>query len=168
MVISSLLINLSNFVERWVFKLWVCRRSDPESKGRIEAVIKYLKHGFAANRTFTDISAWNQSCLDWLARTANQKVHGTTKKVPAEVFALEKQYLRPVPSLWSLPTDSVTRTVRKDNTILYKSNRYSVPIGTYVPGKEVRLRIDNGRLILMDITAKKSLLNISLVLGKVS
>ena len=70
--------QFEQFRRKMGFKLWVCRRSDPESKGRIEAVIKYLKHGFAANRTFTDISAWNQSCLDWLARTANQKVHGTT------------------------------------------------------------------------------------------
>jgi transposase len=158
--------QFEQFRRKMGFKLWVCRRSDPESKGRIEAVIKYLKHGFAANRTFTDISAWNQSCLDWLARTANQKVHGTTKKVPAEVFALEKQYLRPVPSLWLLPTDSVTRTVRKDNTILYKSNRYSVPIGTYVPGKEVRLRIDNGRLILMDINGEKVIAEHQLSSGK--
>lgn len=158
--------QFEQFRNKMGFKLWVCRKGDPESKGRIEAVVKYLKQGFAANRTFTDISSWNQSCLDWLDRTANRKVHGTTKKVPAEVFALEKQYLRPVPSLWSLPTDSVTRTVRKDNTILYKSNRYSVPIGTYVPGKEVRLRIDNGRLILMDINGEKVIAEHQLSSGK--
>ncbi|MQL52210.1 hypothetical protein GFC01_07975 [Desulfofundulus thermobenzoicus] len=29
------------------------------------------------------------------------------------------------------------RVVRKDNTILYKGNRYSVPIGTYEPGLEL-------------------------------
>jgi transposase len=143
--------QFEQFRNKMGFKLWVCRKGDPESKGRIEAVVKYLKQGFAANRTFTDISSWNQSCLDWLDRTANRKVHGTTKKVPAEVFALEKQYLRPVPSLWSLPTDSVTRSVRKDNTILYKSNRYSLPIGTYAPGKEVRLKIVEDKLVLMNI-----------------
>ena len=148
------------------FKLWVCRKSDPESKGRIEAVVKYLKYGFAANRPFTDISAWNQSCLDWLDRTANQKVHGTTKKVPAEVFALEKQYLKPVPSLWSLPTDSVTRTVRKDNTILYKSNRYSVPTGTYAPGKEIQIKIAEDKLVLMGIKGDEIIAEHPLSFGK--
>jgi transposase len=143
--------QFEQFRRKMGFKLFVCRGSDPESKGRVEAVVKYIKYGFAANRTFTDISTWNRSCLDWLDRTANRKVHGTTKKVPAEVFALEKQYLRPVPSLWSLPTDSVTRTVRKDNTIVYKSNRYSVPIGTYAPKREVGIQELGGKLILTDL-----------------
>ncbi len=82
------------FRRKMGFEMVVCRGSDPESKGRVEAVIKYVKHGFAANRTFTDITSWNQASLDWLERTANAKVHGTTKKIPAEVFALEKQYLK--------------------------------------------------------------------------
>ena len=91
--------QFEQFRKKMGFKLWVCRPGDPESKGRIEAVVKYMKYGFAANRTFTNISKWNQSCLDWLDRTANKKSHGTTKKVPAEVFALEKQYLIKCPPL---------------------------------------------------------------------
>ncbi len=88
--------QFEQFRQKMGFKIRLCPASDPESKGRVEAVIKYLKYGFAANRTFTDLDSWNQSCLDWLARTANRKVHGTTKKVPAEIFALEKQYLSPM------------------------------------------------------------------------
>ena len=38
----------------------------------------------------------NRSCLDWLERTGNAKVHGTTKKIPAEVFKEEREYLRPL------------------------------------------------------------------------
>ncbi len=158
--------QFEQFRKKMGFELWVCRPSDPESKGRIEAVVKYMKYGYAANRTFTDISAWNQSCLDWLDRTANQKVHGTTKKIPAEVFALEKQYLKPVPSVWSLPTDSVTRTVRKDNTIMYKSNRYSVPTGTYAPGKEMQIKIVEDKLVLMDIEGEEIIAEHSLSSGK--
>jgi transposase len=158
--------QFEQFRKKMGFKLWVCRPSDPESKGRVEAVVKYMKYGYAANRTFTDISAWNQSCLDWLDRTANQKVHGTTKKIPAEVFALEKQYLKPVPSVWSLPTDSVTRLVRKDNTIMYKSNRYSVPTGTYAPGKETQIKIVADKLVLMDIRGEEIIAEHQLSCGK--
>jgi transposase len=158
--------QFEQFRKRMGFKLWVCRPSDPESKGRIEAVVKYLKYGFAANRIFINISKWNQSCWDWLDRTANKKIHGTTKKAPAEVFALEKQYLKPVPSLCSLPSDSVTRFVRKDNTIIYKSNRYSVPIGTYAPGKEIQLKILENKLILMDLKGDQIITEHPLSLGK--
>ena len=140
--------QFEQFRRKTGFTIRLCRGGDPQSKGRIEAVVKYMKYGFAANRTFTDLGSWNQLCLDWLHRTANSKRHGTTKKVPAEVFALEKQYLRPVPSLWKLPTTSVTRMVRKDNTVMYKSNRYSVPINTYKPGLEVRIKEKDNRLII--------------------
>ena len=109
-------------------------RADPESKGMIENVVKYIKGNFADSRVFNDIEDWNDRALQWLQRTGNQQVHQTTKKRPAEVFLLEKQHLQPVSSLLSYEStnnQSITRSVSKDNTIRYKSNRYSVPLGTY-------------------------------------
>lgn len=137
------------------FKVHLCRKSDPESKGRVEAVVKYMKYNFANNRLFIDLTTWNQSCEDWLRRTANSKVHGTTKKVPAEVFLLEKQHLKPIPFTNSKPKDIVTRVVRKDNTILYKSNRYTVPVGTYKPGLELELRIQDDCIVLYHLFSEE-------------
>lgn len=144
--------EFQKFKQAMGFEVWLCRKSDPESKGRIEAVVKYMKRGFAANRLFMDIKTWNMCCGDWLARTANRKIHGTTKKVPAEVFLVEKQYLRPAPLTKITPDDIVTRGVRKDNTVLYQSNRYTVPTGTYKPGLRLELRVDDGFLTLFDMT----------------
>lgn len=90
-------------------------------------------------------------------QTAEFIIH-TTKKRPADVFELEKAHLRPIsPSLdvTGVPktnlANSITRTVRKDHTILYKSNRYTVPCGTYTSfGKTVQIVIqeaEQGRLI---------------------
>lgn len=140
--------EFEKFKQSMGFKVHLCRKGDPESKGRVEAVVKYMKHNFANNRLFIDLKTWNQSCEDWLERTANSKVHGTTKKVPAEVFRLEKQHLKPIPFTNNIPKDIVTRVVRKDNTILFKGNRYSVPVGTYKPGLELELRIQDGGIIL--------------------
>ena len=118
------------------FRIYLCRKADPESKGKIENVVKYVKNNFADSRIFTTIDNWNERCLDWLKRTGNFKVHSGTKKRPAEVLLLEKQHLKPVTYLLSKESNneySITRTVNKDNTIKYKSNRYSVPLGTYRP-----------------------------------
>lgn len=142
--------EFERFKQTMGFQVWLCRAGDPESKGRIEAFVKYLKRNFAANRLFTDLNTWNQCCEDWLERTANSKIHGTTKKVPAAVFLQERQYLRPVPCTRIVPTDILTRVVRKDNTILYKGNRYSVPIGTYKPGLELLAEEEAGILTLRD------------------
>lgn len=134
------------------FQVHLCRAYDPESKGRIEAVIKYAKNHFAHHRTYRDLGSFNDECWQWLERTANSSIHGTTQKVPAQVFSVEKDHLRPIPPLFGTnPKDIVTRTVRKDNTVKYLSNRYTVPIGTFRTGKEVNLRIAEECLKIIDV-----------------
>ena len=116
------------------FSVYLCRGADPESKGKIENVVKFIKGNFADSRIYTNLDNWNQRCIAWLDRTGNYKVHQLTKKRPAEVFAQEKQHLQPVfPILSNESTliTSITRVVAKDNTIYYKSNRYTLPIGSY-------------------------------------
>jgi len=49
----------------------VCRKSDPESKGMIEAKVKFVKGNFMENRLYMGIELWNQSFEDWLERTGN-------------------------------------------------------------------------------------------------
>ena len=126
--------EFQSYVNERKFKVHLCRRADPESKGMIENVLKYIRGNFADSRVFRDVEDWNERARQWLERTGNHQVHQTTKKRPAEVFLLEKQHLQPVSSLLSYEStnnQSITRSVSKDNTIRYKSNRYSVPLGTY-------------------------------------
>jgi transposase len=131
-------------------RLHVCRKADPESKGKIENVVKFIKKNFAKHRIFRNLDQWNEKCWEWLKRTGNGKVHNTTKKRPAEVFIEEKKHLRPVINKKSIHnTNSITRTVRKDNTILYLSNRYSVPLGTYKKDKIVYLAVTEENHLLI-------------------
>lgn len=81
------------FVDKSHFKPMFSRPYDPENKGKIEAVVKFVKNNFARYRTFKNIDSFNNSFYKWLERTGNGKIHEITKKVPAEVFSLEKQYL---------------------------------------------------------------------------
>ncbi|MCD8500447.1 MAG: hypothetical protein LRY71_00615 [Bacillaceae bacterium] len=77
------------------------------------------------------------------------------------MFKEEKKHLRPALPLidatnidkqkYTNLNSSITRTVRKDNTILFKSNRYSVPLGTYSPfGKLVSLVVEEPILKIID------------------
>lgn len=118
------------------FNIYLCRKSDPESKGKIEQVVKFVKNNFSKNRTFGNIADWNHSCLAWLKRTGNYKVHHNIKKRPSEVHALEKQHLKKVSGTYifeNILEPSITRTIQKDNVIRFGGNRYSVPKGTYRP-----------------------------------
>lgn len=132
------------------FEVYLCRGNDPESKGRVEATVKYFKNNFAKNRQFVNLDIWNESFEDWLIRTGNAKVHGITKKVPAEVFEQERLFLKPVPSTRKTIEDILTREVHKNNTIFYKGNRYSLPLGTYRPGRKVTLNIEDEVLKIQD------------------
>jgi transposase len=119
------------------FKVYLCRKSDPESKGKIEQVVKYVKNNFAKNRTYDNLIDWQDSSMRWLKRTGNYKVHHNTKKRPVEVHALEKQHLQKVPGTYifeNIFTSSITRDIHKDNVIRFDGNRYSVPRGTYRKG----------------------------------
>ena len=64
------------------FSVRLCRGFDPESKGKIESVVKYVKNNFLSCRICHGISALNSEGLAWLDRTANAKVHETTRMVP--------------------------------------------------------------------------------------
>jgi len=133
------------------FNVYLCRGSDPESKGRSEAVVKFFKGNFAKNRQFMDIDIWNELFEEWLDRTGNAKRHGITKKIPAEVFEQERLFLKPVPSTIKYPEDILTATVHKDNKIFYSGNRYTVPLGTYSPGREVILEVEGDKLVIRDL-----------------
>lgn len=135
------------------FRIYLCRAADPESKGKIENVVKFIKGNFAKSRVFHQLDTWNEQCLAWLDRKGNYQVHNTIKKRPKEVFALEKPHLRKVSSLLSIESNhgsSITRTVHKDNIIKFRSNRYSVPFGTYKPNGDntVYVRVVNNQVII--------------------
>lgn len=144
--------KFSNFIEEMKFKVYMCRAADPESKGKVENVVKYVKGNFAQNRIFTDIDTLNEQCMDWLRRTGNKKVHDTTKKVPAEVFAVEKEFLQPVPerNSYDMLPETVTYPIRKDNVIVWKGNHYRVPLGSYEPGRRVHMVVDGGKVAITD------------------
>jgi hypothetical protein len=127
------------------FQAHICRPSDPQSKGKIEAVIKFVKINFLKHRTFHGIDSLNHELIEWLDRTGNGLIHGTTKLVPKLVFNEERRHLLPFATLSEKPKQK-SYLVRKDNIVVYKSNRYAVPIGTYKPGKQVHM-LDDGETV---------------------
>ena len=122
--------DFSNFCKTQDFKAVFCRKADPQSKGKVESVVKYVKQNFLRGRTFINIDLLNEEALAWLKRTGNAKIHSATKLVPAEQWEEEKRHLLPVKSKTE-NKKSKSYKVRKDNTVCFKSNFYSLPLGTY-------------------------------------
>lgn len=126
-----------------------CKSYDPESKGKVESVVKYAKYNFAKGRVFKNIDDWQRRFENWLDRTGNGKIHDIIKKVPAEEFVLEKPTLQPTPAT---NINSIPYSLRKDNTVMYKGNRYAVPKGTFSQDKKVLLVDTENKLTIAEIT----------------
>lgn len=62
------------------FSVYMCRKADPESKGKIEKVVDFVKDNFASNSIFFGIDRWNEDCIKWLKRRGNGKIHNTIKR----------------------------------------------------------------------------------------
>ena len=93
-------------------------------------MVKYVKQNFLYNRPFTDVSLLNSEVLAWLGRTANAKPHAFTQKAPFDEWCIEQKSLTPFVAV-AIQIPSKLYTVRKDNTILWKGNLYTLPSGTY-------------------------------------
>jgi transposase len=139
-----------NYCRERVFQLHFCRKADPESKGKVENVVKYVKQNFLYNRPFTDIDILNSEALAWLGRTANAQLHAGTKKVPYNEWCAERESLIPFIAITIQPL-SILYTVRKDNTISWKGNFYTLPSGTYRGrGTQVKVSKDDASIIISD------------------
>ena len=72
------------------------------------------------------------------------------KRYQPKSLSKERLFLKPVPSTDKVYETIVTREVHKNNTIFFEGNRYTVPLGTYSPGRKVALDIEGDRLIIRD------------------
>ena len=131
------------------FSLHFCRKADPESKGKVENAVRYVKRNFLYNRTFHNIDTLNDEAMGWLGRTANALPHAVTKKEPRAELVVEQPYLTPYRPCSPRPAVLNLYAVRKDNSVPYKGNFYSLPLGTYTgKGSQVALHVEAGELVI--------------------
>lgn len=143
-----------SFVQAMPFDLVFCRKSDPESKGKIENVVRYVKYNFLYNRPFSDIETLNQECLEWLSRTANGMPHSVTMEKPKDQLPFEQEHLLEIPP-YTFNEPEPVFPVRKHNVVLYKRNWYTVPEGTYKGrGTYVTILAQQGDLIIKDTNGR--------------
>ncbi len=123
--------KFDQFIHEMDLKMYVCRKADPESKGKIENVIKYIKKNFLSVRDFEDSDAANKSLRRWLKRRANGRISRATKSIPAVLFEDEKKCLRSTPNS-IFRKDSLAsreeRSVNDKSFISVGSSLYSVPV----------------------------------------
>lgn len=145
----------ASYVMSRPFEPVFCRPADPESKGKVENCVKYVKHNFLHNRPYSTLDNLNTEATSWLKRTGNSMVHGTTCKIPYEEWSKECKSLFPYTPVCSMSI-AEGHKVLKTNSIKYHGNTYSLPLGTYKDSSSrVTLGEESGTLIIKDMEGKE-------------
>lgn len=134
------------------YRIHACEGYDPESKGKVEAGVKYVKQNALYGERFDSWMALETYMRDWLDNIANKRIHGTTGEKPIERYERDEkqhmgEYLTPE-YMMVPPKAKETRKADKTGLISWKSNKYSVPMAwqrAYVGVQET-----SGQLIISD------------------
>lgn len=125
-----------DFAAYYGFLARVCRPYRPQTKGKIEATVRYVKQNFWPGIAFTDLQDLNRQARQWCEEVNGQK-QATTGETPRS--RLEREGLTPLGGQPDYDTSTaVWREVRKDCLISYRANFYSVP--NALAGKRVQVR----------------------------
>jgi transposase len=111
----------------------------PQDKGRVERSVQYVQSSLFAGESFATLAEAQEAAERWCRLSAGQRVHGTTRKRPAEHFAGEEQpHLLPAPeSPYEVAPWSEVR-VHRDHHLTVGKALYSVP--TRYIGERVQVR----------------------------
>jgi transposase len=134
------------------FKIKACEGYDPESKGKVEAGVKYVKGNCLYGETFENDQALDEHVIEWLNTVANVRIHATTGKQPQALFdeqerVLMQAYLAPA-CVHLDGQQQLTRKADKTGLISWQANKYSVPM--VYQRVQVGVAVEDGELVIAD------------------
>ena len=122
----------------------VCKAYTPQTKGKVERTVGFVKHSFWAGVSFTDVEDLNRQAHLWCERI-NSRVHRTTHERPKE--RREQELLAPLPQAFAWERFATEeRKVSWDGYLSYDGVLYGLPSTPPVAGTVVQVRERHGLL----------------------
>jgi transposase len=139
------------FADYWGFEPRVCRPYRPQTKGKVESGVKYVKRNFLPGRQFVDLVDFQAQLNEWNATIADCRVHGTTHEPPLVRFERARGQLVPLTGQRRFQQEArVSRIVAEDYLVSVATNRYSVPYRLIGQRVEVQRRGDTVQIFHRD------------------
>lgn len=125
-----------------------CRVRDPDRKGKVESAVGHAQKTPLKGLRFESLED-SQDHLDrWEERWADTRIHGTTKRQVAAMFAEEKPLLTPLPLERFRHYQYGERTVHLDGCVEVEAAYYSTPPGWI--GRRIQVQWDGLNVRLID------------------
>jgi transposase len=140
-----------------------CRIKDPDRKGKVERGVGHAKNTPLKGKRFESLEE-AQAYLDrWETSCADTRIHGTTKRQVAAMFAEEKPFLLPLPLEPFRYYQHGQRVVHLDGCVEVEAAYYGLPPGwigrlVQVQWDELYVRIldpNNGLLLREHVRQKR-------------
>ena len=125
-----------------------CRVRDPDRKGKVERGVAHAQQTPLKGKRFENLEEAQAYLDQWEARWADTRIHGTTKRQVAAMFAEEKPFLLPLPLEPFRYYQYGERTVHLDGCVEVDAAYYSVPPGWI--GKLVNVQWDSLHVRILD------------------
>ncbi len=137
--------EMAAFAERFGFQFVAHELGDANRSARVERPFWFIEKNFLAGRRFASWQDLNQQARQWCDRVnATYKKH--IRAVPRELFAVERQHLKPLP-VWIPEVYRLQeRIVDVEGYVALNSNRYSVPF-TWI-GRRVEVRETKNQVVI--------------------
>src|SRR6059036_779480 len=125
-----------------------CRVADPDRKGKVESGVGHTQKTPLKDLRFESPEAAQTYLDQWETRWADTRIHGTTKRQVAVMFAEERPFLLPLPLEPFRYYQYGERTVHLDGCVEVDAAYYSVPPGWI--GKLVNVQSDSLHVRILD------------------
>lgn len=121
--------RFARFAQYWGFRPRACAPYRPQTKGKDERGVGYVKRSCLAGRSFPSWEALEAWLVEWTRKFADERVHGTTGERPRARFDREEAAaMRPLPDRPPFQAErELERVVHNDACVEVDANWYSVP-----------------------------------------
>lgn len=138
--------GFEHFASELGFVPKLCRVRRPQTKGKVERLVNYVKDNFMPGRKFTNLANLNSQAQNWMNKV-NSQVHATTGECPCHLLKEEK--LKPLPADGRhLAYRWVDRKVSQDGFVSYDGVKYGV--NWRYSRTVLKVALLDGRILIMD------------------
>ncbi len=122
----------------------LCKKSSPETKGKVESQNRFVSRLLAYNNEFETKEELIE-IIKKLNKNINEETSSSIGVAPIILYKNEKEYLLPLPSKSLLDThmiDSITKIVPQTLLVDFEGNKYSVPM-KYINKRVKLIKVEN-------------------------
>lgn len=140
--------RLHTFAHHWGFTPKACAPYRPQTKGKDENGVGYVKKNAMAGRTFTSWAELEAHLAQWQREVADVRTHGSTGEAPRDRF--EREERAALTPLNGRPPYTQARELRRivnsEACVEVDTHRYSVP--WRLIGESVTVRVEAQSLVV--------------------